>query len=155
MGDETSEDGLEAQLRHLAADLEPVPADLVAAAIEAFTWRDPDTELAELVFDSLLDQDAGTMVRGGQERLFSFRGGERSVDLEVTVAGAWRTLIGQVTPPGPAAVRVRHRGGTVSVDADELGRFRAERIPPGPVSLRLQTAADPAEAGLVTDWISI
>lgn len=154
MRDETSDDELEAQLRSLAASFEPVPAELIAAAAEAFTWRDPDAELAELIFDSLLDQDAGTLVRGGQERLFSFRSGERSVDLEVTVSGAWRTLIGQVTPAGPAAVSIRHRDGTVSVDADELGRFRAERVPPGPVSLRLP-AADPAQTGLVTDWISI
>jgi hypothetical protein len=154
MRDET-DDELEAQLRRLATDREPVPAELVAAAVEAFTWRDPDAELAELIFDSLLDQDAGTLVRGGQERLFSFRSGERTVDLEVTVAGAWRTLIGQVTPPSPAAVSVRHRDGTVGVEADELGRFRAERVPPGPISLRLRAGADPAQAELVTDWVSI
>src|SRR5258708_4387094 len=117
MRDETGDDELEAQLRRLAGGLEPVPAELVAAAIEAFTWRDPDAELAELVFDSLLDQDAATLVRGGQERLFSFRSGERSVDLEVTVIGAWRTLIGQVTPPSPAAVSVRHRDRAASVCA--------------------------------------
>jgi hypothetical protein len=154
MRDET-DDELEEQLRRLATGREPVPAELVAAAVEAFTWRDPDAELAELIFDSLLDQDAGTLVRGGQERLFSFRSGERTVDLEVTVAGTWRTLIGQVTPPSPAAVSVRHRDGIVSVDADELGRFRAERVPPGPISLRLRTAADPAQTELVTDWVSI
>ncbi|HET7016156.1 MAG TPA: hypothetical protein VFI65_19700 [Streptosporangiaceae bacterium] len=163
MRDETSDDELEAQLRSLAAGREPVPAELVAAAIEAFTSRDPDTELAELIFDSLLDQDASTLVRGGQERLISFRGGDRSVDLEVTVAGASRSIIGQVTPPSPVVVSIRHRDGAISVEADELGRFRAERIPPGPFSLRLpadQAQADqaqpgPAQAGLVTDWISI
>ena len=154
MRDETDDDVLEAQLRNLAADLEPVPAALVAAAVDAFTWRDPDAELAELIFDSLLDQDAATLVRGGQERLFRFRSDERAVDLEVTVTGMSRTLIGQVTPAGPATVSVRHRDGTVSVDADDLGRFRAEHVPPGPVSVRLH-AADPARTGLVTDWVSI
>ena len=155
MRDETGDDELEAQLRGLADDREPVPGELLAVAVEAFTWRDPDAELAELIFDSMLDQDADVLVRGGQERLFSFRSGQRSVDLEVTVTGATRTLIGQVTPPGPAAVSIRHRHGGRDVDADELGRFRAERVPPGPVSLRLRVVGDPAQAGLVTDWVSI
>lgn len=150
-----TDDELEAQLRRLATGRGPVPTELVTAAVEAFTWRDPDADLAELVFDSLLDQDAGTLVRGGQERLFSFRSGERTVDLEVTVADTWRTVIGQVTPPSPVAVSVRHRDGTVGVEADELGRFRAERVPPRPISLRLRTAADPAQTELVTDWVSI
>jgi hypothetical protein len=154
MRDEIGDDELEAQLRQLAADREAVPAELLAAAVDAFTWRDPDAELAALVFDSLVDQDATTLVRGGQERLFSFRAGQRSVDLEVTVTGAWRTLIGQVTPSRSAEVSIRHRGGIVSTYADELGRFRAEHVAPGPVSLRLN-ASEPTETGLITDWVSI
>jgi len=154
MRDETGDDELEAQLRKLAEDREPVPAELVAAAVDAFTWRDLDAELAELTFDSLFDQDAATLVRGGQERLFRFRSRDQSVDLEVTVTGAWRTLIGQVMPPGPAAISIRHPAGAVRADADELGRFRAERVPPGPVSLWLH-AAEPKRTGLVTDWVSI
>jgi len=63
----------------------------------------------------------------------------------VAVTGAWRAIIGQVTPPSPVAVSIRHRDGAISVDADELGRFRAERIPPGPVRPRLP-AADQARA---------
>lgn len=154
MRDQTGDDELLAELRELAADREAVPAELTAAAVDAFTWRDPDAELAELVFDSLLDQDLATLVRGGQERLFSFRGSERSVDLEVTATGAWRTLIGQVTPPIQATVVIRHRSGEVIAFADELGRFRAERVPPGAVSLRLH-AAEPTRTHLVTDWVSI
>jgi hypothetical protein len=155
MRDEPGDDELEAQLRWLAASREPVPADLVAAAAEALAWRDPDAALAELIFDSLLDQDAVTLVRGGPERLLSFRGGARSVDVEVTVTGTTRTLIGQVTPPALAAVSVRHADGTVRADADDLGRFRVEGVPPGPVSLRLHAAAEPDGTCLVTDWVSI
>ena len=51
------DDELEAELRRLAADREPVPAELVQAALDAFGWRDIDAELAELVYDSLVDAD--------------------------------------------------------------------------------------------------
>ena len=39
------DDELEAELRRLAADREPVPAELVQAALDAFGWRDIDAEL--------------------------------------------------------------------------------------------------------------
>ena len=58
------DDELEAELRQLAANREPVPAQLHQAAVDAFSWRDIDAEIAELVYDSLLDADAASLVRG-------------------------------------------------------------------------------------------
>jgi len=43
-----SDNELEAELRRLAADKEPVPAALVQAALDAFGWRDIDAELARV-----------------------------------------------------------------------------------------------------------
>jgi len=40
------DDELEAELRRLAADREPVPAQLRQAAVDAFAWRDIDAEIA-------------------------------------------------------------------------------------------------------------
>ena len=48
---------MEALARAVQA-IEPVPADVVAAAKASFTWRTIDAELAELTFDSVADTDA-------------------------------------------------------------------------------------------------
>jgi hypothetical protein len=55
MSDESEDDQLEHELRRLAAGLDPAPPELVQAAADAFSWRNIDAELAELVFDSLLN----------------------------------------------------------------------------------------------------
>ena len=43
-----------AEVRAAAAEHDPVPADVVAAAKASFTWRSIDAELAELIEDSAL-----------------------------------------------------------------------------------------------------
>ena len=90
------DDELEAELRRLAADREPVPAELVQAAVDAFGWRDIDAELAELVYDSLVDADEASLVRGPPgQRLVSFAVGGMTIDVEVTSAGPGRTVMGR------------------------------------------------------------
>jgi hypothetical protein len=149
-------DRLEGELRGLAARIDPVPAELLQAAAGAFAWRDIDAALAELVFDSLLDSDEATLVRGSPDRrLVSFTGGGLTIDVEVTVAGPDRTVMGQIAPPQHAAVDIRQRQETVTVEADELGRFQAGPLHPGPVSLRLRPAAGGPGSTVVTDWLAL
>jgi hypothetical protein len=72
--DEADEAALEAGLRDAAARFDPVPAELIQAAVAAFSWRTADAELAALAFDSLLDQPGDALVRSaGGPRLLSFR----------------------------------------------------------------------------------
>jgi hypothetical protein len=149
-------DELEEELRSLARTLEPVPPRLLQAAQDAYTWRDLDHELAELVSDSLLDADEFAFVRSSTElRLVSFRAREVSVDVEVTRTAAGRSLIGQLTPPQPAVVEIRRRQGVVAVEADELGRFRSGPLPPGPASLRIRPAGPATRTPVATDWICL
>jgi hypothetical protein len=146
---------LEAELRRLAADREPVPAELFQAAVEAFSWRDIDAEIAELVYDSLLDTDEASLVRGpAGQRLVSFAAGGMTIDVEVTSSGPGRAVMGQIAPPQRATVDIRHGRDVVTVEADDLGRFRSGPLPPGPVSLRLRPPPG-AGAAIVTDWISL
>ena len=150
------DDELEADLRRLAADREPVPAELHQAAVDAFSWRDIDAEIAELVYDSLLDADAASLVRGpAGQRLVSFAAGGMTIDLEVTSAGPGRTVMGQIAPPQRATVDIRHPHDTVTVEADDLGRFRSGPLPPGPASLRLRPPPDAAGTAVITDWIAL
>jgi hypothetical protein len=154
MREEPGDDELEEELRILAAWLEPVPPDVIASAVSAYTWRTVDAELAELVYDSMLDEDAATLVRGGTERLVTFRSGELTIDVEVAVMGPLRNLTGRIVPARRAGVTIKHREGAVTTDADELGRFRVEHVPAGPVSLQL-LVADPAQPSIATDWVTI
>ncbi|HEX4658082.1 MAG TPA: hypothetical protein VH307_11910 [Streptosporangiaceae bacterium] len=147
---------LEEELRGLAARLEPVPDRLVQAAVDAYAWRTVDADLAELVFDSLADQDEAALVRGRQqERLLSFRAGGLTIEVEVTAAGPSRRLIGQLVPPQRAEVEIRHQDEVVTLITDEFGRFIAESLPAGPVSLRCSPADQAHRSPVVTDWVPI
>ena len=150
------DDELEQELRRLAADAEPVPADLIRAALDAFAWRDIDAQIAELVYDSLLDAEETMLVRGPADpRMVSFAAGGMTIDVEVTSAGPGRTIMGQIAPPQRATVDIRYPGDTVTVEADELGRFQSGTLPPGPASLRLRPPPGDAGPAIVTDWISL
>ena len=159
---ELDDTALEEELRGLAARLDPVPERLIEAAIDAYAWRTVDTELAELVFDSLADREAAALVRGPQqERLLSFQASDLTIEVEVTAAGPARRLIGQLIPPQRASVEIRHQADVITLESDDFGRFVAESVPAGPVRLRcgLPPDQDPAAGGarspVVTDWVPI
>ncbi|CAM5606788.1 MULTISPECIES: hypothetical protein [Streptomyces] len=145
-GPEEFADGLlEEELRQAAAVLDPVPAELVQAALDAFALHDLDARLAELTFDSLVD---ALPVRGVTDapRMLTFRAGEVTVDVEVTEEG----LMGQLLPPQSARIEVL--GGPQTphpVVADTLGRFTSDAPPSGPFALRLRTGAEV----IVTEWL--
>ncbi|MEV5169567.1 hypothetical protein AB0L10_00395 [Streptomyces flaveolus] len=146
-GPEEFADGLlEEELRQAAAVLDPVPAELVQAALDAFALHDLDARLAELTFDSLVD---ALPVRGVTDtpRMLTFRAGEVTVDVEVTEDG----LIGQVLPPQSARIEVLGGPQTARapLTADPLGRFTSTTPPSGPFALRLRTGAEV----IVTEWL--
>jgi hypothetical protein len=156
MSDETEDDELEYELRQAAARLDPVPSEVVQAAAEALSWRNIDAELAELVFDSLLNTDQATLVRSSTgRRMVSFQTPDLTIDVEVTTTASGRDVMGQITPPQRATVEIRHRSGIVSTDADEHGRFRSASLQTGPMSLRVRPGADDPRPPIVTDWLSI
>ena len=136
-----------ARLRVAAAIREPVPPCVLQAARDAFAWRLIDAELAELVADSACELAlAGT--RGeGQPRLVTFEvPGGTSLELEADSLGAAIRLLGQVVPARPGTAEVQHLGGSVAVAVDEVGRFAAHGICPGPMRVRLRLVA-PGAAG--------
>jgi hypothetical protein len=152
-GGETG-DGWAERLCHdlgaVIAELDPVPPEVLRDARAAYDLRTIDAELATLANDSVLDrQPAG--VRGAEgPRSLTFEAPGLTVEVEVTVLGPRRRLIGQLVPPSRAKVTVRHGGGAVEVDADELGRFRADDLPSGRVSLRCDLLAEGGEGATVT-----
>ena len=149
MEDSTHDDAaLLAELRAALDQHDVVPDAVTAAAKAAFAWRTIDAELAELSYDSLLDDKelVGVRSSGAAARQLTFEGEALTVEVEV---GNGR-IIGQLVPAQPGEVEVRHPGGCITVTADALGRFLADDVPRGPVSLRCVTGAATAT---VTDWI--
>jgi hypothetical protein len=143
-----------AALREVAEAADPLP-DLVSEAARAsLTWRRIDAELAELVQDSAGAELAG--VRSEQaSRLVTFAAGPVTIDMEIIISGDSRRLIGQLTPSVATELEVRHAGkrSTMTVSVDDLGRFIADPIEPGVVSL----VATPAGAAtpIATTWLHI
>jgi hypothetical protein len=153
-----SDEELLDELRSIAARVEPTPEFVLSAAKAAYTWRTIDdelAELAELTFDSALEEQGAGAVRGDDgPRALTFETPEVTIELEVTVSGDTRSLMGQVVPPEAGRVEIRHTGGIAEADVDDHGRFSVRQIERGPVSIRLHRSSSP-DAPVVTDWLSV
>lgn len=139
--------------------LDPVPDHVMVAAMTApevvAAWRDLDAGLLEILADSALQPVSAGMRSGGGPRLVTFGDSADSCTVEVEVgvepSGTLR-LVGLVLPTGPGELEVRHPAGAKRVPVDELGRFRAEGVPAGPLSFVLHPNG---ERTATTDWITV
>ncbi len=94
--------------------------------------------------------------RGAPEwRQLSFRTSGLIIELEITRAGEDRRMVGQLIPRQPAVVDLRHPGGVITVEADALGRFSAEAVPLGQVSLRCRLGPETDHSPVVAGWMTI
>jgi hypothetical protein len=145
------------ELGAVLAEADPLPADAIQAGIDSFTWRTIDVELAELAGDSADRESQAAVVRASRgPRSLTFEAPGLIVQLEVTAVGTRRRLIGQLIPAQRALVTVRHQHGeTVTTEADDLGRFRADDVPAGLSSLRCHLAGAGEDEFIVTDWIRL
>jgi hypothetical protein len=125
-----------AALRPVVRAADPVPAGAVDAARSALAYLRMDAELAALSWDSADDTTlAGVRSASVPVRQLSFEAGAIGVELEITVLGDSRELIGQCVPAGTVELLVRQPGEELATTTDDLGRFRCT-IAPGPVALR-------------------
>ena len=148
------DDELLAELQQ-AGRLDTVPAEALAAVKAAFMWRTIDAELAELTYDSLLDDELLAGVRStSPARFLSFSSdpANLTVEMEAISEGGARRLGGQLLPAQPGEIAVRQAAGAGTVAVDELGRFTADGLSPGPVSLLCRAASG---AAVTTDWVLV
>jgi hypothetical protein len=151
--DEPDDNEVEDRLRVIIERVDPVPEPLLAAALDSYTWRTVDSELAGLVLDSATEDD-GALVRGREDvRLLSFSAGDLTIDIQVSSSAQGRRLVGQLAPPRHGSVQIRQRSGVTDLDTDELGRFRG-LLRNGPFSLMCSSGTQETPA-VVTDWITI
>src|SRR5262249_28384063 len=150
MTDKTATNGegerLLGELRLLAADVDPIPGEVTLFANAALDWRRMDAALAELLSDSLLEQETACARSGiAKARAVTFRASDGDVDLEIRDADPGLALLGQLDPPAKAEVQVQRDDSSIiaSAEADELGRFRVELPAGGRVRLLVQREAAP------------
>jgi hypothetical protein len=147
-----ADDELIARLRRVAAQADPVPEALLAAASAAFALRELDVRVAELVRDSAVGASA-TAVRGLGARMLSFEAADAVIECEVTARGSRRDVIGQLVGAVATAVQVQAAGArAVDVPVDSRGGFSIAGLPAGPFRLRCALADG---STLLTSWTAV
>jgi DNA-directed RNA polymerase specialized sigma24 family protein len=146
---------LEDLVAQLRETLGRAPDDSVlAAARAAYSWRSPTGQLAPTSYDSLLDEAVVgglTSVRSTSgPRLLSFAGAGLELDVEVSIVGNGRRLLGQLIPAVRTAVTIRH-GGRDELESvtDADGRFAVDDLLPGALSLLCAAPAGDVRTGWV------
>jgi hypothetical protein len=147
------DDALIALLRDTLDVIDAPPESAVTAARSAYTWRTVDAELATLISDAATPQAAGAR-SFSPNRVLSFSSGDTMIVLEIAKERRVRRVLGQVLDATPATVEVRHSGGSVAVDTDEWGRFRAAPLPDGPLSIMCRFD-DPERLPISTTWVTV
>jgi hypothetical protein len=99
--------------------LDPVPDHLTAAAIDAFTWRTVDTDLADLLYDSHEADLIGVRGTSTERRSFRYGAGDFVIRVHLTPA----TLIVMVEPPLSVGCRIRSGDLVIEHRTDELGEL--------------------------------
>lgn len=139
----THDDELLARLDELLSARTEPPPGVVDAAVELFTWRTVDAELAALTADSLLDEQPAGVRAAAQPRILTFEAGALTIEVEVDAGPGGRRLLGQLVPAQTAELELRGDGAPVTGTADEMGRFV---LPLGPtrqrIALRCRLADD-------------
>jgi hypothetical protein len=145
---------LVARLRSVFAVLDPPPRHSYEAARAAFSLRDLDDELTTLLMQSVTDEAQLVGVRGGQQgvRTVCFEGAEVSIELQVTMRGVRRDVLGQVLADGPRTLMVQQGTHRRAAEVDAKGRFWIDALWSGPARCELRDADG---RRTVTEWALI
>ena len=128
-----------------------VPAWFIEMGKNAFAWHNIDAELAQLTYDSSVDQRVATVMRSetASIRALTFTSDHLTLELEVT----GNSLLGQLLPPRAGTLEIQTREGEISTTyVDEIGCFSVDPIPDSPFRLRCRTADG---TDVLTSWITI
>jgi hypothetical protein len=161
MIDDQDPDGpLVTELRTLFARVDPVPPLVTQAGKAALGWRRLDADLAELLSDSALEEQALARARGAGAPVRSvlFSAGELTIDIEIHPDDDRRRLLGQLSPPTTASIEIQSADAAVAATAssDSMGRFRAQLPGGGAIRLRVVPGDTTSWAsGIETSWITI
>jgi hypothetical protein len=96
--------------------------------------------------------DANAPAEAAGQRRVSFRTSGLVIELEITGSGENRRMAGRLIPAQSGVVEIR---GVVTVEADARGRFTAEVVPPGQVSVRCRLGTGADRARIATGWVAL
>jgi hypothetical protein len=148
------DDELIARLKAAADLLDPVPPDVVAGALAAFSWRDLDAEL-ELLLMEQSDDGALAGVRSMAVGQFFTLGCETLVvELEVfPSADGGLALHGLALLAPVSRVEMRRSDGTdaLMTSVEGGGRFSFDAVEPGPLKLVFHDDEGPRFA---SEWLT-
>lgn len=130
------EEEILARLRKALRSTDPAPSDIAEFAKAAFAWRDIDAELAELDFDSIEENTLEGVRSTATGRMISFQAGQWMLDVEYDETAG--RLMGHISPTASFTVELHTSGALFSVESDEHGRFEADGVAPGPLSMVLR-----------------
>lgn len=142
------EDELLTRLRASLAD--PVPASVLAAARAAFSWRTLEAELVPAARDSLDDELVAA--RGSTDsRLLGYRSAAGALEVEVVADRDGVSVVGRLSPPTLRIALLSTDGQRREPAVDDLGRFAADGLRPGPLAFLLRDGATSAR----TEWVLV
>ena len=136
------------KLREGLRSSDPVPSDVTDFAKAAFEWRGIEAELAELDFDSIEEGLLEGVRSTATTRMLSFQVGQWMLDIEYDESDG--RLMGHISPQSGYTVELHTSGALFSVESDELGRFEAQGVSPGPLSMVLHFAD---RSVIKTQWV--
>lgn len=145
------DDQLLSAVKTALAAADEVPRRFVEIGKASFTWRDIDAELAALTYDSAADAlaGAGTRAEPASLRCLTFDASRLTIEIEII----GEALHGQLVPPQPGEVEIRHANGTSSTaPVNDVGYFTATPVPAGTFRIYCHTANDIV---VQTDWITL
>ncbi|MBV8220480.1 MAG: hypothetical protein JO325_18605 [Solirubrobacterales bacterium] len=156
--DQDPDELLIGELQSFFAEVDGVPPLVTETAKASLGWRRLDADLADLLSDSALHEEAFALARGTEApaRAVTFSSIGLTIDIEVHVDDESRTLLGQLSPPAPATVEIQRMAEeSLSAKADRLGRFRVRL--PGAATIRLRVLSADGEPGapVETSWITV
>ena len=146
------------ELQRFFAEVDPVPPLVIDTAKASLGWRRLDADLAELLSDSALEEEAVALTRGSGApvRAVTFSSTALTIDIEVHIEERARTLLGQLSPPAPARIEIQTMDeAPLSAEADRLGRFRVRLTAGGPVRLRVLGSNGDAGPPVETSWFTV
>ena len=139
-----------AELREALDEARQVPPNVIAAGHAAFTWRTIDMELAQLTYDSRMEDLSlsGTRAQEAVLRALTLASASLTIELEIEPSA----LLGQLIPADDSAsLAVGLTDGTsFAVEVDQLGCFTIAPIPQDAFRLRVT-----GRKSVTTDWITV
>lgn len=146
------DDELLAMLADAQRAAESVPREFIEVGKAAYAWRNIDAELAELVYDSALEEAqlvGQTRAEPAQLRALTFTSAALGIEIEVT----GEALLGQLVPPEAGEVKVITPAGEAQVEPiDNVGCFTIRPVPAGSFRIHCHTASGTFVA---TNWLNL